>query len=88
MLREASSGDIIITVSDNGIGIAPKDMGRVMRPFEQVESAQDTARRGTGLGLPMAKSLVELHGGVFTLESAVGKGTTVTIRFPAQRAAS
>jgi two-component system cell cycle sensor histidine kinase PleC len=86
MEREESSGDIMIVVADNGIGIAPKDMGRVMRPFEQVESAQDTTRRGTGLGLPMAKSLVELHGGVFTLESTVGKGTTVTIRFPAQRA--
>ena len=88
LVREADSKDIILSVEDNGIGIDQKDIARVMRPFEQVESAQDSSHRGTGLGLPMAKSLVELHGGVFTLESAVGQGTTISIRFPAKRVIS
>lgn len=88
LVREADSKDIILSVEDNGICIDQKDIARVMRPFEQVESAQDSSHRGTGLGLPMAKSLVELHGGVFTLESAVGQGTTISIRFPAKRVIS
>lgn len=88
LFREDGSGDIMIVVKDNGIGIAQRNIARVMRPFEQVEgTARDVTQRGTGLGLPMAKSLVELHGGVFSLESVVDEGTTITLRFPSKRAA-
>ena len=88
LFREDRTGDIMVVVKDNGLGIAQRNIARVMRPFEQVEgTVRDTTHRGTGLGLPMAKSLVELHGGTFTLESIIDEGTTITLRFPAKRAA-
>jgi PAS domain S-box-containing protein len=74
-----------ISVSDNGIGIAHEDLTRVMTPFAQVESALTRKFDGTGLGLPLAKSLAELHGGTLNLKSAVGSGTTVTVQFPPRR---
>jgi signal transduction histidine kinase len=83
--RAEDTGDVLIGIRDTGIGIARADIERVMRPFEQVASAQADGYRGTGLGLPMAKSLTELHGGVFSIVSEVGSGTTVTIRLPAER---
>jgi PAS domain S-box-containing protein len=83
--RDAASGDLVITVADTGIGIAPADIQRVMEPFGQVDNAINRKFRGTGLGLPLTKGLVELHGGSFKLESTPGVGTTVTIRLPAHR---
>lgn len=76
---------VSLRVKDTGIGIAPADITRVMRPFEQVESAQGNVHRGTGLGLPMAKSLVELLGGEFTIQSEIGNGTTITMLLPVER---
>lgn len=76
---------VSLRVKDTGIGIAPADITRVTRPFEQVESAQGNVHRGTGLGLPMAKSLVELLGGEFTIQSEIGNGTTVTMLLPVDR---
>jgi PAS domain S-box-containing protein len=78
-------GDILsIAVSDNGIGIAPEQMSTVMTPFGQATGTHDYNRehKGTGLGLPLSKSLVELHGGEFHIESRPGEGTTVTVRLP------
>ena len=54
---------IVIRVTDTGIGIAPENIERVLRPFEQVESSYARAKGGSGLGLPYAKRLTELHGG-------------------------
>ena len=71
---------------DTGIGIAAEDIPMVLTPFGQVESAISRIQQGTGLGLPLTKSIVELHGGSFELQSEVGVGTTVTVSFPAQRA--
>ena len=79
------AGNLALLVKDTGIGIAPTDIARVMRPFEQVESAQGGMNRGTGLGLPMAKSLVELLGGEFKISSEIGKGTLVRILLPVER---
>jgi len=76
---------IVIAVTDTGIGIAQEDMDRILRPFEQVERAQTRSREGTGLGLPLAKRIVELHGGLLTLSSALGCGTTVYVRLPKTR---
>ena len=76
---------ILIQVTDHGIGIDAEDIERVFRPFEQVESAYARKNGGTGLGLPFAKKLAEIHGGSLTLESAINKGTTVSIRLPANR---
>jgi signal transduction histidine kinase len=74
-----------LAVSDTGIGIAEKDMPRVLEAFGQIDSAMNRKHAGTGLGLPLTRSLIELHGGVFSIESEPGKGTTVSARFPAQR---
>ena len=75
----------MIAVADTGIGIAPQDIDRVMEPFGQVDSRLSRRFSGTGLGLPLSRSLTEMHGGTLTLESEPGKGTTVTIRLPASR---
>ncbi len=76
---------LTIAVSDTGIGIAPADIPRVLQPFGQAESGFARKYNGTGLGLPLARSIVELHGGELTLDSAVGVGTTVRLRLPADR---
>ncbi|MPY71738.1 MAG: PAS domain S-box protein [Alphaproteobacteria bacterium] len=74
-----------IKVTDNGIGMSAEDCQRVFRPFEQVDNEQNRRAQGTGLGLPLARSLVEGHGGRLALDSAPGKGTRITVRFPAMR---
>ncbi len=76
---------IIMRVADTGIGIAPENLAKVMEPFQQVRENPHLAHMGSGLGLPLSKGLVELHGGTFDLESTVGEGTTVTITFPPER---
>ena len=73
---------VMLCVSDTGIGIAPNDLRRVMIPFEQVDSTFAASKQGTGLGLPIVKSLIELHGGSIELASTLGKGTTVTVWLP------
>jgi len=81
----SNDGRLEISVSDNGIGIAEKDIPMVLSTFGQVESAQARTNHGTGLGLPLTQRLVELHGGELRLESQPGTGTTVTLCFPANR---
>ena len=81
----AADGSFIAEVKDNGIGIAPGNIERVLDPFTQVDRAYTRGHQGTGLGLPLSKSLVELHGGTLTLESEIGFGTRITIRLPAHR---
>ncbi len=75
-------GDMVITVADTGVGIPEKDLARIGKPFEQVEGAMQKLHKGTGLGLSLVKSLAELHGGTMTIASALGDGTTVTLRLP------
>jgi two-component system, cell cycle sensor histidine kinase PleC len=77
--------DIVVEVTDTGIGIPPEHLERVLRPFEQVERALSRRHGGTGLGLPFAKKIAELHGGALTLESQVDSGTHVTVQLPALR---
>ena len=79
------SGMLAIAVSDTGIGIAQADIPKVLEPFRQVDSALSRKFQGTGLGLSLTKRLIELHGGGIAIDSEVGSGTTVTIRFPAER---
>ncbi|HEY1608405.1 MAG TPA: ATP-binding protein, partial [Paraburkholderia sp.] len=76
---------ILIRVADTGIGIAPGDIARVIRPFEQVENVLSRTHGGTGLGLPLTAKLTELHGGWLEIESQVARGTTVTVTLPAAR---
>ena len=78
-------GSIEIIVADDGPGIAPEDIERVMKPFERIERGASGATQGTGLGLPIVKLLVELHGGRFRLTSALGTGTVAYVELPASR---
>jgi signal transduction histidine kinase len=65
--------------------MAVEDVPRVMEPFTQIASPMTRQHEGTGLGLPLVKKLVELHGGSIDMETAPGKGTTVRVRLPASR---
>ncbi|MGH7013474.1 MAG: MHYT domain-containing protein [Stellaceae bacterium] len=78
-------GGIQIDVEDTGIGIPPDQISHVMEPFYQVDGSLARTQEGTGLGLPIAKSLAELHGGTLRLESAVGYGTTARLTLPPER---
>lgn len=69
---------VVLTVTDTGAGIAPEDIERIFEPFIRLEHAET----GTGLGLPLAKGLVELHGGELSIESDPGSGTSVRATFP------
>lgn len=80
-----AGSEFILSVSDNGIGIAPDQLDLVMAPFGQAENILTRSHKGTGLGLPLVKSFVELHGGTLDLQSTLGAGTTVILRFPARR---
>lgn len=81
------SGDILVSVKDTGIGMAASEISLAMEPFHQIRRSSSIAFEGTGLGLPLAKKLTELHGGTLTIESEEGVGTTATLRFPRERAA-
>lgn len=87
VVRVQIQGDrgVLMEVRDNGIGIAPEDIARALSPFGQVDSRLSRRYEGTGLGLPLARALVEQHGGKLELESAPGIGTTVRVVLPAHR---
>jgi signal transduction histidine kinase len=80
-----AGGGVTIAVSDTGIGIARDDIPRALEQFGQVDSSLSRKYEGVGLGLPLAKQFVELHGGNLSLASTVNVGTTVTINLPASR---
>ena len=78
-------GGIEITVSDTGIGIRAEDIQRALEPFAQVGDDAQRRAEGTGLGLPLARSIMELHGGTLDLHSEPGRGTAATVVFPPHR---
>ena len=71
-----------LSVSDTGCGIPPDQLEQVFQPFHQVENELSRTTNGTGLGLPLSRKLVERHGGTLNLDSAIGRGTTASIRLP------
>jgi len=79
---EPKSAGLIVHVKDTGIGISQDDIDRLAQPFEQIDSQHSRQHEGTGLGLALSKSLVNLHGGNFKISSTVGEGTTVTFTLP------
>jgi signal transduction histidine kinase len=81
-LRALTHAGVEFVVRDTGVGIAAADLPRLMKPFEQAAHGYSKRNGGTGLGLPLVDALVRLHGGTFHVESAVGVGTTVTVRLP------
>ena len=74
-----------LTVRDNGIGIAEEDIKKVFEAYEQVDNHQGRRHKGTGLGMPLTRKLMTLHGGDIVLDSAPGTGTKVILCFPASR---
>ena len=79
-----ADGSIMVTVSDNGIGMTDDEVNVAMMPFGQVDGGRNRLREGAGLGLPIAKALVELHGGRLMLRSEKNVGTVVTVMFPSR----
>jgi PAS domain S-box-containing protein len=82
-----AAGRVGLSVSDTGIGMAPEHIPMALEPFKQVDSSLARRYEGTGLGLPLVKSMAAIHGAELDIESAVGKGTTVTVTYPASRTA-
>jgi len=81
----AADGGLRIAVEDTGIGMAEEDIPRALAPFMQIDSELHRKYPGTGLGLPLTKSLIELHGGRFEIRSAVGVGTSAVAHLPSDR---
>jgi signal transduction histidine kinase len=80
-----ADGAFGITVSDSGIGMSPEEIATALEPFGQVENAITKKYEGSGLGLPLARRFVELHGGNIVITSAKGIGTQVRVQLPAAR---
>ena len=76
-----------VRVTDTGIGISAEDLARLAKPFEQIESQHSKTQQGTGLGLALTKSLVEMHDGRLDMTSRPGEGTMVSFTIPMRRAA-
>jgi len=79
---ETGTGVLRVRIRDTGIGISAQDIPLVQQPFYRVNSVLDAQHQGAGLGLPFAKSVIELHGGTLEIESELGSGTTVTVTLP------
>ncbi len=80
-------GGYAVMVQDSGIGMSEADIVKALTPFGQVENRMTATHKGTGLGLPLAKSMLELHGGELEIRSVPGHGTSITLKFPAERVA-
>jgi len=87
-VRRADDGGIAFDVRDTGIGMTPAEIDVALQPFGQLDSGFNRRHDGTGLGLPLARSLVELHGGSLRIDSEKGRGTTVTVLLSASRIGS
>ena len=79
---------VLLSVADTGVGIPAADLPRLGKPFEQATMDSSLAKAGTGLGLALVRSLAQLHGGDLTIDSAEGRGTTVTVLLPATQLAA
>ncbi|WP_142848300.1 PAS domain S-box protein [Telmatospirillum sp. J64-1] len=80
--ERCADGGLIVAVTDTGIGMSTQDLVKALAPFGQVDSALSRRYDGTGLGLPLTKSFIELHGGELTLSSALGQGTRAEVYLP------
>jgi signal transduction histidine kinase/HAMP domain-containing protein len=86
VLGAATEGsDLVLSVRDTGIGMRAEDIPLALEPFGQIDSSLSRRYQGTGLGLPLTKRLVELHGGRMEIRSAPGRGTEVKVRLPIRR---
>jgi len=86
LARRAGDGGVEFVVRDTGCGMTPGEVKIALELFQQVDAGLARRHQGTGLGLPLARKLTELHGGRLTVESQKGRGTTVTVALPPMRA--
>jgi len=84
-IARAKNKSLVISVQDNGIGIPKDKMQNLFQPFGQIENVMTRKHKGTGLGLVLIKRLVELQDGTVQLKSKEGRGTKITLTFPAKR---
>jgi signal transduction histidine kinase len=82
---EGRPGSLAVAVTDTGIGMRPEDIPAALEPFRRLDSGRALRSLGTGLGLPITKAQIEMHGGTIEVVSALAVGTTVTLRFPEGR---
>ena len=78
------NGEVVVVVTDTGPGISSDDQARIFEEFQQAKATNGERHEGTGLGLALSRSLVELHGGRIWVESEPGKGSTFTFTLPAE----
>ena len=83
--RMTAGGDYALSVADSGVGMSPAEIVVALTPFGQNKNPLNSSNKGTGLGLPLAKAMMELQGGALDIDSTPGRGTTVTLIFPAER---
>lgn len=81
-------GGIVVTITDTGVGMSADEVETAMQPFGQVDGSRARWREGTGLGLPIARTLIELHGGALDIRSSPAEGTEVAIMLPAAHTVS
>jgi two-component system cell cycle sensor histidine kinase PleC len=81
----ADDGGHAVSVQDSGIGMTEKEIEQALTPFGQVQNKMTARHNGTGLGLPLAKAMLELHGGTLAISSLPGHGTRIVLNFPASR---
>jgi signal transduction histidine kinase len=82
LAAEATPDTLLVSVADTGIGMSAADIEIALQPFGQVDNRLERRYEGTGLGLPLTKSLAELHGASLAIESERQKGTKVIVTFP------
>ena len=83
-IKSLANDQVLISVKDTGIGMTAEEIAIALIPFGQVDGGRSRQREGTGLGLPIAKALAELHGGGMDIVSEKGRGTEVSITLPAK----
>ena len=88
IIASARPGIVAIAVSDTGIGMTPEEVAVALTPFGQADGGHARWRDGTGLGLPIARALVQLHGGSVNIDSVKGRGTTVEVIIPTHATAT
>ena len=77
--------DLTLRIADTGIGMSKEEIARALSPFGQADNSLSRVNQGTGLGLPLAKAMIGLHGGEMVIASEPGQGTRVALVFPAER---
>ena len=79
---KARGGEVLLRIKDNGIGIPQGDIARIFERFYRVDKSRSRQTGGTGLGLSIVKHIIENYGGSYNIDSTLGKGTDIKVKFP------